>query len=89
MDECVCETLMPDVMAPEAHQNDCSYICELSEPTFNSLCKNLAWWVVIWRTSKNHKSVKIGGWALAWGWVLAQDNMVLSAFSTSKHPLRN
>ena len=26
----VCKTLMPDVMAPEAHQNDQSYVCELT-----------------------------------------------------------
>ena len=39
----VCETLIPGVIAPEAHQNDCSYICKLSEPTFNSLCNNLDW----------------------------------------------
>ena len=25
------------------------------------LCKNLAWWAVTWRTSKNHETVKIGG----------------------------
>ena len=24
----------------------------------------------------NHRTVKIGGWALAWGWALARDNMV-------------
>ena len=24
----------------------------------------------------NHTTVKIGGWALAWGWVLARDNTV-------------
>ena len=31
----VCKTLMPDVVAPEAHQNDCrrSYVRELSRPT--------------------------------------------------------
>ena len=29
----VCETSMPDVMAPEAHQNDRSYVRELSRPT--------------------------------------------------------
>ena len=27
----VCETLMPDVVVPEAHQNDCSYVRELSD----------------------------------------------------------
>ena len=31
---------MPDVVAPEAHQNNHSFVCELSGPTFNSLHKN-------------------------------------------------
>ena len=31
----------------------------------NSLCENLAWWTVTRRTLKNHKTVKIGVWALA------------------------
>ena len=26
----------------------------------------------------NHRAVKIGGWALAWGWALARDNTVTS-----------
>ena len=29
----VCETLLLGVMAPEAHQNDHSYVCELSRST--------------------------------------------------------
>ena len=37
---------------------------------------HLAWWAVTWRTSKNHKTIKIGGWALARVWALAQDNTV-------------
>ena len=36
----VCETWMPDVVAPEAHQNDHSYLSELSGPTFDSICTN-------------------------------------------------
>ena len=36
----MCETLLPDVVTPEVHQNDHSYVHELSGPTFNSLCKN-------------------------------------------------
>ena len=35
----VCETLMPNVVAPEAHQNDHGYVCELSGHTFESLLK--------------------------------------------------
>ena len=37
----------------------------------DSLRENLAWWAVTRRTLKNHKTVKIRGWVLAW------DNMVL------------
>ena len=48
------ETLMLDVMVPEAHQNNCSSV-------FDSLNKNLAWWAVTRRTSKHHKTVKIVG----------------------------
>ena len=50
----VCETLMPDVVAPEAHQSDRSYVRELSGPTFDSLLKNLARWAVTRRTSKTN-----------------------------------
>ena len=50
------KTLLLDIVAPEEHQNDRSYVRELS--TFDLLCKNLVWWVVTQRTSKNHK---IGG----------------------------
>ena len=41
MDGCV-ETLLWDVVVLEAHQNDCSYLCELSGPTIDPLHKNLA-----------------------------------------------
>ena len=67
---------MPDVVAPEAHENYRSYVRELRGSALDSLCKNLAWWVVTHRNSINHKTVKIGGTALAWGWALAQDNTV-------------
>ena len=56
----VCEPLMPDVVAPKAHQNNRSYVSSANLP-LDSLCKNLAWWVVTQRTSKNHKTVKLGG----------------------------
>ena len=36
----MCETLIPDVMAPEAHQNNHGYVCELSRHTFESLLNN-------------------------------------------------
>ena len=57
----VCKTLMPDVMVPEAHQHYRSYVRELRGSALDSLHKNLAWWVVTHRNSKNHKTVKIGG----------------------------
>ena len=44
----VCETLMPDVVAPEAHQNNRSYVSSAFDP----LRKNLAGWAVTRRTSK-------------------------------------
>ena len=69
----MCETLMPVVMVPEAHQNNRSYVCELSRPTFESLLNNLAWWVVTQRTS-----IKIGWWMLVQAWVLAWDNFYVS-----------
>ena len=47
----VCKTLMPDVVVPEAHQNDCSCVSSADGPTFDSLCNNLAWWAVTQRTS--------------------------------------
>jgi len=30
----VCETLMPDVVSSNVHQNNCNLLCELSGPTF-------------------------------------------------------
>ena len=65
----VCE---PDDMAPKAHQ---SYVTSADLPS-DSLRKNLAWWVVKLRTLKNHITLKSGGWALAWVWALARNNMV-------------
>ena len=57
---------MPEVMAPEAHQNNCSYVRGLSWPTFDSLHKNLGGQLC----GGPQKIDKIGGWALA------QDNTV-------------
>ena len=50
--------------------------CRVAQRTYvpsDSLRENLAWWAVTRRTLKNHKTVKIGGWALV------QDN---TAYST-------
>ena len=51
-------------------------LCELSGPTFGFTTQELAWWAVTWRTLKNHKTAKSGGWALARVWALVRDNMV-------------
>ena len=67
----VCE---PDVMVPKVHQ---SFVTSADLPS-DSLRKNLAWWAVTRRISKNHKTVKIGGWALAQVWALAWDNTALN-----------
>ena len=45
------ETLILDVMVPEAHQNNHSSVCELSGLTFDSLSGY----------TEDHKTVKIGG----------------------------
>ena len=71
----VCKPLMPDVVAPKVHQNNRSYVSSVDLP-LDSLRENLAGWAVTQRTLKNHKTVKIGGWALARVWALARDNMV-------------
>ena len=63
----VCEPLMPDFMVPNAHHNNCNHVSSVGLLS-NSLCKNLAWWAVTRRTSKNHKAVKIGGWVLTRVW---------------------
>ena len=62
----VCETLMPDVVAHQAHLNNHSYVRELSGPAFDSLHNNLALWVVTRRTSKKPtlKLSKLGGGCL-------------------------
>ena len=60
----VCKGLLQNVVAPETHQNDCSYVRKHSRPIFDSLHKNLAWWAVTWRTSKK---LKIGGGRLCGG----------------------
>lgn len=55
-----CEILMLNVRAHEVHQNDHSYVREVSEPTFNSLHKTLVWWTIT-RRPQSHKT---GGWRL-------------------------
>ena len=73
------EPLMPDVVVPKAQQNNHSYVSSADLPS-DSLCKNFVWWVVTRRTLKNYKTVKIGGWVLAWVWALARDNTVVTVW---------
>ena len=75
---CVCKTVIPNVMGTECIRFDRIYVRELSRHTFDSLSKNLAWWVVTRRTLTNRRTVEMGWWAL--GWVLALDNILLAAF---------
>ena len=72
--EGVCE---PDVMVPKVHQNNYSYVSSADLPS-DLLRKDLAWWAITRRTSKNHNTVKIWEWALARVWALARDNTVLT-----------
>ena len=67
---------MPDVVVPEMHQYNCSYVSSVDLPS-DSLREKLACWAVTRRSLKNHKTVKIGGWALARVWALAWDNTVV------------
>ena len=48
----VCKPLMPDVMAPKAHQNNHNYVSS-ADLHSDSLHKNLVWWEVAQRTSKS------------------------------------
>ena len=57
----VCELLLPDVMVPEVHQNDCSYIRELGNLLSIHHIKNFTWLAATWRTSKNTELSKLGG----------------------------
>ena len=56
----VCEFLMPNVVVPEVHQNNHSYVSSVDLP-LDSLRKNLAWWAVTQRALKNHKTQNLGG----------------------------
>ena len=62
-------------MVPEAHQNDRSYVHELSGSTFDSHGGRL----YEGSTLKQRKTVEIGGWALAQGWALVRDNTVIES----------
>ena len=67
------ETLKQDVVAPEAHRNDDSYVRKLGGPTLDLLHKNLVWQAVTRRTSKKTQNRQ------NWGWALARDGRFLSS----------
>ena len=64
----VCETLLPGVLAPAIHQNDCSYAHEFGQPTFDEKFS-----MVDRHTEnlKNNRIVKIGQWVFAQGWAIS------------------
>ena len=76
------ETLKQDVVAPEAHRNDDSYVRKLGGPTLDLLHKNLVWQAVTRRTSKkNTEPSKLGvgactGWALSFFFIASLSGRV-------------
>ena len=69
----VCEPSMPDYMASKAQ----SQLCELSGSTFRFNMQEFSMVGGYTESLKNHKTVKIGGWALARVWALAWDKQYL------------
>lgn len=57
-----CETLLPDVVAPKAHQNDRSYVCELSGLTLAHYARILHGGWLTQRASK--KPTKLSNWGV-------------------------
>ena len=55
----MCEPVMPDVVSPEVHQNNWSYVTPVDLPS-DSLCENLAWWPITRRALKTTKLSKLG-----------------------------
>ena len=75
----VCETLMPDAVAAEEHQDNHTYVHEFSRPSFSALCNILAWyrWLQT-RPQKITKLSKLGEW------VLVQDSACLRQYSATQ-----
>ena len=55
----VCETLMPDAVAAEEHQDNHTYVHEFSRPSFSALCNILAWYR--WLQTGPQNIIKIEG----------------------------
>ena len=76
----MCTNLSASVVAPETHQNS---LCELNIKLNCELLSHHTRICIVggyMEDLTNHRTVKIGGWALARGWVLAQDNIVICSF---------
>ena len=73
----VCRTLMLDVMAPEAHQNDHCYVYMSAADLLLIDYTRIQHGGQLHVDLKKHKTVKIGGWTLAQGRALAWDNTAL------------
>ena len=72
------ETLIPDVMAPEAHQNNRSSVRELSGLTFDSLSMVGGYTEDL--KTKQHKTVKLGGGHLLRGGRLLRGGHLLGQY---------
>ena len=62
----MCETWLQDIVVSVAYQNDCCYVCELSELTFSSLDK-ICMVGGYTQSHNNHTAVKIGGLGVCLG----------------------
>ena len=65
----------PDVVVPIPHQNDCSYVRELSSNMNCELLSHFHGGLLHGGPRKTTRTVKIGG-VLALGWAHTRDNMV-------------
>ena len=79
------QTLLPDVVAPEAHQNDHSYVHELisnyeqwaSQVTMQDFCMLCGYTEDV----EKPQNVKIRGWTLAQVWAFGLKSMVVCILS--------
>ena len=75
------ETLMPNVMVPEAHQNNrsCVFVSSV-DFRFTTQEFSIVGGYMEDLKKKQHKTVKIWGWVLVPWWALAWDNRVIYRF---------
>ena len=79
----MCEPLMPDVVAPEAHQNDRSYLSELSGPTFDSIRTNFMVGGYMQEPKKPIKLSKLGSGCLRGDGLLPRTIRYVCIYSTN------